>query len=61
MVAISDIDTRALTRHLREKGALKGCIITGEDADEATAVAKAQNTTSPTVLPLAPIDFPLKI
>ncbi len=42
IVAISDIDTRALTRHLREKGALKGCIITGEDADEATAVAKAQ-------------------
>ncbi len=42
IVAISDIDTRALTRHLREKGALKGCIIAGEDIDEATAVSKAQ-------------------
>ncbi len=42
IVAISDIDTRALTRHLREKGALKGCIITGKDVDQATAIAKAQ-------------------
>jgi carbamoyl-phosphate synthase small subunit len=42
IVAISDIDTRALTRHLREKGVLKGCIIAGEDIDEATAVSKAQ-------------------
>ena len=42
VVAISDIDTRALTRHLREKGSLKGCIVTGEQVDEAQAVAKAQ-------------------
>ncbi len=42
IVAISDIDTRALTRHLREKGALKGCIIAGEDIDESAAIAKAQ-------------------
>ncbi|HIM95250.1 MAG TPA: carbamoyl-phosphate synthase small subunit, partial [Gammaproteobacteria bacterium] len=42
IVAISDIDTRALTRHLREKGSLKGCIITGDNINEAETVAKAQ-------------------
>jgi len=30
MVAIADIDTRRLTRLLREKGAQSGCIMTGE-------------------------------
>ncbi|NND90738.1 MAG: glutamine-hydrolyzing carbamoyl-phosphate synthase small subunit [Granulosicoccus sp.] len=29
VVAISDIDTRALTRHLRDKGAQNGCILAG--------------------------------
>lgn len=43
IVAISDIDTRALTRHLREKGSLKGCIISGHNIDEAVAVKKAQS------------------
>ena len=42
VVAISDIDTRALTRHLREHGSLKGCIVTGDDIDKAAAIAKAQ-------------------
>jgi len=42
IVAISDIDTRALTRHLREHGSLKGCIVTGDDIDEVAAIAKAQ-------------------
>ncbi|MGE4595140.1 MAG: glutamine-hydrolyzing carbamoyl-phosphate synthase small subunit [Gammaproteobacteria bacterium] len=42
IVAISDIDTRALTRHLRLNGALKGCIVAGEDIDEKEAIAKAQ-------------------
>ncbi len=31
VVAISDIDTRALTRHLRDKGAQNGCIVAGAD------------------------------
>ncbi len=31
IVAISGIDTRKLTRHLREKGAQNGCILSGED------------------------------
>ncbi|OIR24365.1 glutamine-hydrolyzing carbamoyl-phosphate synthase small subunit [Bathymodiolus thermophilus thioautotrophic gill symbiont] len=43
IIAISNIDTRALTRHLREKGALKGCIITGDNIDEALAIANAQS------------------
>ncbi|SMN11651.1 Carbamoyl-phosphate synthase small chain [uncultured Candidatus Thioglobus sp.] len=43
VVAISDIDTRALTRHLRQQGSLKGCIVAGENIDEAAAIAKAQS------------------
>lgn len=39
-VAIADIDTRKLTRLLREKGAQSGCIMTGEvEADVAVAHA----------------------
>ena len=33
VVAISDIDTRALTRHLRDKGAQDGCIVAGAHLD----------------------------
>jgi carbamoyl-phosphate synthase small subunit len=39
-VAIADIDTRKLTRILREKGAQSGCIMTG-DVDAETAVNHA--------------------
>ncbi|MDH4047731.1 MAG: glutamine-hydrolyzing carbamoyl-phosphate synthase small subunit [Gammaproteobacteria bacterium] len=39
-VAIADIDTRKLTRILREKGALSGCIMTGT-VDPAIAVQHA--------------------
>ena len=42
VVAISDIDTRKLTRILREKGAQAGAIIAGE-ANEAKAVALASS------------------
>lgn len=41
IVAIADIDTRKLTRILREKGAQSGAIVAGE-ADEAKAIAAAQ-------------------
>ncbi|WP_404804708.1 glutamine-hydrolyzing carbamoyl-phosphate synthase small subunit [Methyloradius palustris] len=34
IVAISDIDTRKLTRILREKGAQAGCILAGEDNEQ---------------------------
>jgi len=42
IVAISDIDTRKLTRILREKGAQNGCIMAGEGVDEDRALAAAQ-------------------
>jgi carbamoyl-phosphate synthase small subunit len=41
VVAIADIDTRRLTRLLRDKGAQSGCIMAGE-VDEAQAVAQAR-------------------
>ena len=40
-VAIADIDTRKLTRIIREKGAQSGCIMTG-DADPDTAIEHAR-------------------
>ena len=43
VVAISDIDTRKLTRILREKGAQTGVIVAGE-ADEAKAMSLATTT-----------------
>ncbi len=42
VVAIADIDTRKLTRVLREKGAQAGCIMTGDDLDPAAAVHAAR-------------------
>ncbi|RAO74979.1 glutamine-hydrolyzing carbamoyl-phosphate synthase small subunit [Dyella jiangningensis] len=42
IVAIAGIDTRRLTRILRDKGALNGCIVAGETVDEAAALAKAR-------------------
>ncbi|HBD23376.1 MAG TPA: carbamoyl-phosphate synthase small subunit [Oceanospirillaceae bacterium] len=42
VVAIADIDTRRLTRILREKGAQNGCILAGDNLDEAAALAAAQ-------------------
>ncbi len=41
VVAIADIDTRKLTRILREKGAQGGCIMTGSDAEAALARARS--------------------
>ena len=42
IVAIADIDTRRLTRLLRDKGAQNGCIVTGSAASEMHALAKAR-------------------
>ncbi len=42
IVGIADIDTRRLTRILREKGALGGCIMAGEQIDEQAAIAAAR-------------------
>ena len=41
-VAIAGIDTRRLTRILREKGAQAGCIMTGEDGNPAAALRAAR-------------------
>jgi carbamoyl-phosphate synthase small subunit len=41
IVAIADLDTRRLTRLLREKGALNGCIMAGE-IDQARALEQAR-------------------
>ncbi|HCI12590.1 MAG TPA: carbamoyl-phosphate synthase small subunit [Gallionellaceae bacterium] len=40
VVAIAGIDTRKLTRILREKGAQNGCIATGDDVEAALAAAR---------------------
>jgi len=42
IVAIADIDTRRLTRILREKGAQNGCLMAGTDIDEAQALQQAR-------------------
>ncbi|WP_298941551.1 glutamine-hydrolyzing carbamoyl-phosphate synthase small subunit [uncultured Psychromonas sp.] len=42
VVGIADIDTRKLTRILREKGAQSGCIVAGDNIDEAAALAQAK-------------------
>ena len=41
IVGIADIDTRKLTRILRESGAQAGCIMAGTRLDEAKALAAA--------------------
>ena len=43
VVAISNIDTRALTRYLRTHGALKGCIMASNKIDSNKAIQKAKD------------------
>jgi carbamoyl-phosphate synthase small subunit len=43
VVAIAELDTRRLTRLIRTKGALNGCIVAGNSIDEAAAIAAARN------------------
>ena len=43
VVAIADIDTRKLTRILREKGAQAGCIMAADSVDAVKALALAQS------------------
>ncbi len=43
VVAIEGIDTRRLTKHIREKGSLR-CVVSTEDHDEDSLVAKARAT-----------------
>jgi carbamoyl-phosphate synthase small subunit len=54
VVAISGIDTRKLTRILREKGAQNGCILAGSD-DEAKALGLARSFPGLTGMDLAKV------
>jgi carbamoyl-phosphate synthase small subunit len=45
VVGIADIDTRRLTRILREKGSLSGCVMAGDDVNEAKALELAKGFT----------------
>lgn len=47
-IAIAGIDTRRLTRLIRSKGRMGACIQTGDNIDEAAAIAAAQQVTGPT-------------
>ena len=42
IAGIAEIDTRRLTRILREKGAQNGCLVAGPDVDEAEALLAAR-------------------
>jgi carbamoyl-phosphate synthase small subunit len=42
LVAVADVDTRRLTRLIREKGALAGCVATGAAATVASALERAR-------------------
>ncbi len=42
VLGLADIDTRKLTRILREKGAQAGCLMAGDEIDADAAVAKAR-------------------
>ncbi|HEY3579234.1 MAG TPA: glutamine-hydrolyzing carbamoyl-phosphate synthase small subunit, partial [Pyrinomonadaceae bacterium] len=64
IVAIEGIDTRALVRHIRDKGAMRACLST-IDLDEASVVEKARQSPSMENRELAsvvttkePYDFP---
>ena len=53
VVAIADIDTRKLTRILRDKGAQNGCILAGENITAEEAIEKARAFGGLTGLDLA--------
>ena len=55
IVAIADIDTRKLTRILREKGAQRGCIIAGTEVDKTLALQEAKESVSLKGLDLAQV------
>jgi carbamoyl-phosphate synthase small subunit len=42
IVAIAELDTRALTRILRDKGAQNGCLVAGDDINEEQAIEAAK-------------------
>ena len=55
VVAIADIDTRRLTRILRERGTQNACIVAGDSPDAERAVARARAAPSMNGLDLAKV------
>jgi len=57
VVAIADVDTRKLTRILRERGTQNACIVSGalDESDAARAVARARAAPSMSGLDLAKV------
>ncbi len=55
VVAIADIDTRKLTRLLRNKGAQNGCIVVGELIDADQAIERARGFPGLTGVDLAQV------
>jgi carbamoyl-phosphate synthase small subunit len=51
---ISDIDTRSVVRHIRERGSMRGCLST-EQADERAVVARARKAPEMVGLDLASV------
>jgi len=43
IVAIAEIDTRQLTRHLRKHGAMKACIVAGDNIDADKSIKTAES------------------
>jgi carbamoyl-phosphate synthase small subunit len=56
IVGISDVDTRALTRHLRERGAMRVGVFSGDTATEPVEALLARVRTSPQMLGAALAD-----
>jgi len=52
IVAIADIDTRRLTRHIREHGAQNGCIMVGEFSNAFVSSARQKAKVAPTMVGL---------
>ena len=55
VVALSDIDTRYLTRLIREKGALSGCMVAGSAIDQNQAFQYAKDFTGLSGVDLAEV------
>ena len=55
VIGIADIDTRRLTRILSDKGAQSGCVMAGEDIDEAQALSLAKGFSGLEGLDLAKV------
>lgn len=54
IVAIAEIDTRQLTHRLRQQGALRGCIIAGDQPDASLALQQARAFPGLTKMDLTP-------